>query len=107
ASHPDRIIAKQFKYYNTQQELKNAITGLIDFVKFTFTEEGIFLIEHTLLLPDVTKNTTDTGFLPICTDDCEECHTIDPYSYRVSIVLPGYTLRFSDPAFREYLENLI
>ncbi|MGS2764500.1 hypothetical protein [Sinomicrobium sp. M5D2P9] len=106
-SHPDRIIAKQFKYYNTQEEIRAAITDLIDFMKFTFTEEGMFLVEHVLLLPDVTKNTADAGFLPICTDDCEECHTIDPYSYRVSIVLPGYTLRFSEPNFREYLENLI
>lgn len=106
-SDPDRIIAKQFKYYDTQQEVKEAIIDLITFMKKTFTEEGIFLVEHTLLLPDVTKNTADADFLPICTDDCEECHTIDPYSYRVSIVLPGYTLRFSDPNFREYLENLI
>ncbi|MGS2739387.1 hypothetical protein [Sinomicrobium sp. M5D2P17] len=106
-SDPDRIIARQSKSYDTQEEVRDAITDLIDFMKFTFTEEGIFLVEHPLLLPDVTKNIADAGFLPICTDDCEECHTIDPYSYRVSIVLPGYTLRFSDPDFREYLENLV
>jgi hypothetical protein len=105
-SSSDYIIAKQFKYYEDTNELKEAILYLIDFMKNEFTEEGIFLVEHMLLRPDVTTNTTK-GFLPICADNCDDCGTIDPYSYRVSIVLPGFTYRFSNPDFRRYMEDVI
>ena len=105
-SSSDYIIAKQFKYYEDTNELKEAILYLINFMKNEFTEEGIFLVEHMLLRPDVTTNTTK-GFLPICADNCDDCGTIDPYSYRVSIVLPGFTYRFSNPDFRRYMEDVI
>ncbi|TCP24040.1 hypothetical protein EV195_107206 [Tenacibaculum skagerrakense] len=105
-SSSDYIIAKQFKYYEDTNELKEAILYLINFMKNEFTEEGIFLVEHMLLRPDVTTNTTK-GFLPICADNCDDCGTIDPYSYRVSIVLPGFTYRFSNPDFRRYIEDVI
>ena len=105
-SSTDYIIAKQFKYYEDINELKEAILYLINFMKNEFTEEGIFLVEHMLLRPDVTTNTTK-GFLPICADNCDDCGTIDPYSYRVSIVLPGFTYRFSNPDFRRYMEDVI
>ncbi|MFY7672184.1 hypothetical protein ACOSP6_13955 [Tenacibaculum sp. MEBiC06402] len=105
-SSSDYIIAKQFKYYEDTNELKEAILYLINFMKNEFTEEGIFLVEHMLLRPDVTTN-ADEGFLPICADNCDDCGTIDPYSYRVSIVLPGFTYRFSNPDFRRYMEDVI
>ena len=113
-------------------------------MKFKFTEEGIFLVEHILLLPEFPQEIEtieDTEipedvevpeegevleeeiseeeetpeeeelpkvpFLPICTDNCEDDCGIDPYSYRVSIVIPGYTYRFSNPDFRNFMENII
>lgn len=101
------IIAKQFKHYSTLEHLKEALLGLVSFFKYEFTEEGMFLVEHILLRPDVTDNTAKKdAFLPICVDECNGCD-IDPYSYRVSIVLPGYTYRFSNPDFRNYIENII
>lgn len=106
ADSTDFIIARQFKYYDTLDELKEGILNIIKFMKVEFTEEGIFLVEHMLLRPDVTTNTTKE-FLPICTDNCDDCGTIDPYSYRVSIVLPGFTYRFSNPDFRRYMEDII
>ncbi len=105
-SSSDYIIAKQFKYYEDPNDLKKAILYIISFMKREFTEEGIFLVEHMLLRPDVTTN-TNKGFLPICADNCDDCGTIDPYSYRVSIVLPGFTYRFSNPDFRRYMEDII
>jgi hypothetical protein len=106
ADSTDFIIARQFKYYNTLDELKEGILNIIKFMKVEFTEEGIFLVEHMLLRPDVTTNTTKE-FLPICADNCDDCGTIDPYSYRVSIVLPGFTYRFSNPDFGRYMEDII
>lgn len=124
-SSKDHIVAKQFKYYDTLTELKKAILDIIFFMKFKFTEEGIFLVEHILLRPEFPKEEeaveegeipeegeevieeSETPFLPICTDNCEDDCGIDPYSYRVSIVIPGYTYRFSNPDFRNYMENII
>lgn len=131
-SSKDYIIAKQYKYYDTVLEVKQAILDIISFMKFKFTEEGIFLVEHILLLPEFPQETDveedaeipeegevseeeipeeeeslEVPFLPICTDNCEDDCGIDPYSYRVSIVIPGYTYRFSNPDFRNFMENII
>ncbi len=103
------IIAKQFTYYDTIAEVKDAAINLITFLKQEFTEEGIFLVEHILLRPDITDTThkPTSLFLPICADDCNDCGSLDPYSYKVSIVLPGFTYRFFNPDFRRYMEDII
>lgn len=151
-SSVDYIIAKQYKYYSNLEDLKDAILASICFMKDQFSEEGIFLIEHILLRPEITECKTQepkleteiavenktlienriaveveevineitiidvetevvvqdkTKFLPICTDNCTDTCSIDPYSYKVSIVLPGYTFRFSNPDFRNYMETII
>lgn len=104
----DRIIAKRYTYYDTLQELKQSILDLIYFMKEVFTEEGMFIIEHMMLRPDVNLITVNPEtFLPICTDECKSCEPLDPYSYRISIVLPGYTLRFANTDFRNYMEKVI
>jgi uncharacterized protein YegP (UPF0339 family) len=108
ANSSDRIIARQYTYYETQEELKTALLEIIEFMTKEFSEEGMFLVEHILLRPDVTKtNVSQDVFMPICTDNCESCDPVDPYSYRISIVLPGWTYRFSNPDFRNFLEELI
>jgi hypothetical protein len=73
-----------------------------------FTEEGMFVVEHILLLPNETGfNIPLKQFMPICTDRCTSCEPVDPYSFRVTVVLPGWTYRFSNPDFRNFLEELI
>lgn len=104
----NRIIAKRYTYYDTLQEVKQSILDLIYFMKEVFTEEGMFIVEHMMLRPDVNLITVNPDtFLPICTDECKTCEPLDPYSYRVSIVLPGYTLRFANTDFRNYMEKVI
>lgn len=104
----DRIIAKRYTYYDTLEEVKQSILDLIYFMKEVFTEEGMFIVEHMMLRPDVSLTTVNPEtFLPICTDECKTCEPLDPYSYRVSIVLPGYTLRFANTDFRNYMEKVI
>ncbi len=103
-----RIIARQFSYYDTQEELKKAILDIIDFMTMLFSEEGIFLVEHILLRPEISETDTPLDeFLPICTDNCTSCQPVDPYSYRISVVLPGWTYRFANPDFRNFMEELI
>jgi len=104
----DRIIARQYLYYETQEELLKAILDLIKFLRTDFAEEGMFIVEHILLRPDVTeKEGLMDQFMPICTDGCESCEPIDPYSYRVTVVLPGWTYRFGNMDFRNFMEDLI
>lgn len=70
-------------------------------------EETIFVVEHLLLRPDVGP-TTALEWLPACTaPDGSYCAPLDPYSFRVSIVLPGYTARFQDVDYRRYAERML
>jgi len=102
-----RIIARQFTYENSATALRDAILELIKFFTTTFTEEGMFVVEHILLRPDVSRSDVMFNqFLPVCSDGCE-CQPLDPYSFRVTVVLPGWTYRFSDPDFRKFLEDMI
>ena len=103
----DYIIAKQYTYHDTIAQVKEAAINLITFLKQEFTEEGMFLVEHMLLRPDVTNGESGTHFFPICADDCNDCGSLDPYSYKVSIILPGFTYRFFNPDFRHYMEDII
>ncbi len=104
----DRIIARQFLYYDTQNELLKAILDLISFLRTDFAEEGMFIVEHILLRPDVTEEEgLMDQFMPVCTNGCNDCEPIDPYSYRVTIVLPGWTYRFGNMDFRNFMEELI
>lgn len=106
--NPNRIIARRFEYYNNLADLEKSILELIQFMKEDFTEEGMFLVEHMTLRPDVNLTTVNPDtFMPICADECDNCEPIDPYSYRVSVVLPGYTLRFANTDFRNYIEKII
>ena len=105
---PDHMLGYQYTYYNTVEELKAGILNTIDFIKQDFTEEGMFLVEHILLRPDITDDLIpEEAFMPICVDDCENGCGIDPYSFKVSIILPGFTYRFGNPDFRNFMENVI
>lgn len=106
--HKDRIIAKRYTYYSSLDKVKKSILDLIHFMKEVFTEEGLFIVEHMMLRPDVNLTIVNPEtFLPICTDECKSCEPLDPYSYRISIILPGYTLRFANIDFRNYIEKVI
>lgn len=106
---PAYVLAKQLIYFPTASDMEASLLETIRFMKYDFTEEGAFAVEHILLRPDISNlNTAPNLFLPICADNCQEsCCEIDPYSFRVSIVLPGFTQRFSDMHFRSFMEELI
>lgn len=104
----EQVLARQYIYYTTPEELETAILEIIEFMKFEFTEEGIYLVEHIILRPDVLDNDAPVEqFLPICKDDCDEICSLDPYSFKVSVVLPGFTQRFANQDFRLFMEELI
>ncbi|WP_430406435.1 hypothetical protein [Fluviicola sp.] len=109
STDPEYVLAKQLIYFSQEEDMEASLLETIRFMKYDFTEEGMFTVEHILLRPDSNEPDTPTYyFMPVCADDCKEsCCGIDPYSFRVSIVLPGYTQRFSDIHFRNFMEELI
>ncbi|MFK7785444.1 MAG: hypothetical protein AB8B56_10025 [Crocinitomicaceae bacterium] len=124
------IIGIFAEWDETIEELRDHLIDIIKYLKSGFNEEGLFLIEHVLMLPDVhtelhdsvvkkekdesEEDSDDEGdddcssaFLPVCIEDYDDCCSMDPYSFKVSVVLPGYTPRFSDPDFRNFMKQLI
>lgn len=119
---------KKTNPYSNPGDLKKGILAIVDYFKYEFTEEGMFLVEHLMLKP-VLKNyklmggigcmkvgktfkvmydleVTGASFMSSCGEDCET-DVFDPYSYRISVVLPGFAYRFQDPDFRRYAETVI
>jgi uncharacterized protein YegP (UPF0339 family) len=65
---------------------------------------GLYLIEHILLRP------RNNQFIPapVCLDkNCDFCGEQDPYSFRMSVVLPYWPEHFRSLAFRDYFEDII
>jgi len=108
ANDERHVIARRIPSFATQANAEAAIAKAVDFMNELNPNEGMYVIEHILLRPNVTKETMPKSyFLPICEDNCESCAGIDPYSFRVSIVLPGWTERYSNIDFRKFMEDLI
>jgi hypothetical protein len=104
---PGYILAVQQKFF-TFPNFKNALLVFRTFMAEQLDDEGMFLIENILLRPDFNEaEILNQPFLPFCKDDCASGNCLDPYSFRVTIVLPGNAFRFADRDFRDYLENLI
>jgi hypothetical protein len=66
-------------------------------------EEGFHVIEHVLLRP---RSTADPLMTPCFGDDGEICEA-DPYSFRVSVILPYWLHRFRDPERRAVVERTL
>ena len=70
------------------------------------SNEGLFIIEHILLRPlsqDLKKTLLDVCF----SEDCDTCGLEDPYSFRISIVLPYWPGRFINQDFRRHFEKTL
>ncbi|CTQ62739.1 hypothetical protein [Roseibium album] len=66
--------------------------------------EGMHLIEHILLRPRAPGD----ALMSVClSEDCQFCGEEDPYSFRVSIVLPYWPERFRNLHFRRFAERVI
>lgn len=103
--------------FTTQDDLLEAIQLAYDYLNSPagietypvapiYPEEGIFLVENILMLPEEPVNSQDS-FLPVCVDDCDDNCALDPYSFRVSVVLPGTTERFDNADYRNFMDKLI
>lgn len=71
----------------------------------TYTETfGLHIYEHNLLIhSDISKE----NFLRQYTDDSKTKYSNDPYSMKVTVVLPGWLNIVQNHQFREIIENAI
>lgn len=66
--------------------------------------EGMHLVEHILLRPFAEGD----ALMGVCLgEDCVFCGEQDPYSFRVSVVLPYWPERFRSAHFRALLERTL
>lgn len=99
-----QVVARRIEYFMSEEAREDAIQYLIDFLTERYSEEGLFVVEHLLLRPRDRQD----HFLPVCTEDsCTTCESVDPYSFRVSVVLPGYAPRFTNMVFRSFFERTL
>ncbi|MDF1695262.1 MAG: hypothetical protein P1U56_05495 [Saprospiraceae bacterium] len=103
------VVARHIQYYNDKSEAEATIKAYAKFIYENVTDEGMYLFENILLRPDRKNDLSATSkFIKICVDnDCTQCKPHDPYSFRLTIVLPGWTKRFSNTYFREFAEGVI
>lgn len=105
------IIGRQYNRYFTNQDNAQAeVQNVLDFIEEIQSDEGFYVIENILALPHHLQNIPNTlnQCLPLCVDEnCHSCGPLDPFSYQITIVFPGWTSRFSNIDFRNYMEALI
>lgn len=98
------VIARRIEYFASAEAMETAITALIAHLRDHYSGEGLYVIEHLLLLPEQPGD----PFMDICVDTaCTDCADLDPYSHRLTIVLPAYTGRFRDVDFRNFVEETL
>lgn len=107
-NHDKEEVARGEQIFSNKEDALKQAEYLAEYTYQRVTDEGIFLFEHILLRPDRDDEDADDKFMKICMDsECMQCKPNDPYSLRLTIILPGWTRRFSNLYFREYAEKVI
>jgi hypothetical protein len=96
--------------FNTELDAARSIRSLIDrYDEVLLTtepcnREGFHLIEHILLRPFDNKD----ELMEICLDPgCNSCGDEDPYSFRITVLLPYWPKKFRELRYRRHIENII
>lgn len=90
--------------FNKKAAASAALESFISEFNKECDSTGLHLIEHILLRP------RNGSFLlaPVCLDPaCDFCGEQDPYSFRMSVVLPYWPEHFRSLAFRSYFEEIL
>jgi hypothetical protein len=102
----DLDIVKYERIFNTPEEAEEFIPELHRVLNSVM--ENFYCIEHILLRPMLTENLNDEDLLTVClNDDCYSEANNDPYSFKATLVFPGWFGRFRNRYFRRYAETLI
>lgn len=109
----DIALAESGIIYPDVSSRDNAISEIAGKLATDCPGEGMHLVEHLLLRPRffppkiAGEDPEDTYKLfEVCLDDCSFCGEEDPYSFRLSLILPYWHERFESMEFRRYFETL-
>jgi len=98
-------VSQDFDSADARDKAKDALLRYVE-THYGRLREGMYLIENILLRPD--PNVPNDPFLPICVDpDSGDGADMDPYSYRIQIILPAGVGRFRGMDFRRFVEEVI
>ncbi len=107
----ERVVARRIEYFADPARMEAAIAETMEYLRVNYSEEGMYLVENILLRPDPEHEADGDGpdpLLPICPDAGHpDCGGLDPYSYRMHLILPAYGSRFQSMAFRRFAEEVI
>ncbi|MCB9746242.1 MAG: diguanylate cyclase [Alphaproteobacteria bacterium] len=117
---PDgEIIGRRIEYFKSKRALETAMLETREVISDRYSEEGMYLVEAIMLRPEMAagvppdllleSDQRDPSLhLPACPEaECEGCADLDPYSYRVHIILPAYAERFARPEFRGLVDRTL
>lgn len=101
----NKKIAKLDKKFSSEIEAFAYLTKMIKVLNIYY--ENFYCLEHILLRPFNNKSFKDEDLLTVCLqDDCDDEAGNDPYSFKATLVLPGYLSRFKSLVFRKYAEKV-
>ncbi len=93
-------LARSGADYANSAERDQAMARMLAF----FLGQRIFVMEHLLFRP----RHKEAKLLPICpAEETADCPCFDPYSFRISVILPYWPAPFTNMYFRRYLEKTI
>ena len=97
-------IARFEKKFDTPEEAYDFLEGMMKVLNLYY--ENFYCLEHILLRPFNNSTFSDDDLLSVClNDDCDDEAENDPYSFKATIILPGYLSRFKSLIFRKYAEK--
>ncbi|MGH2666762.1 hypothetical protein [Flavobacterium sp.] len=98
-------IARLDKKFTNEMEAYAYLQKMIKALNIYY--ENFYCLEHILLRPFKNSVFTDDDLLTVClNDECDDEANNDPYSFKATIVLPGYLSRFKSLIFRKYAEKI-
>lgn len=97
-------IAKLEKKFLNENEAYIYLQKMIKTINIYY--ENFYCLEHILLRPFNNSTFSDDNLLSVClNDNCGDEANNDPYSFKATIILPGYLSRFKSLIFRKYAEK--
>lgn len=99
----EHVLARSTAEFGSDFEARTALEDLRSIFAAAPPLERCFVVEHLLLRPK--PGTSE--LLPVCSDDEPECPGFDPYSFRVTVLLPAWPSRFDDMQLRRFAEDLV
>ncbi len=110
----NNVLAESGVIYPNADDRNNAITDISGKLAEDCPGEGMHLVEHLLLRPrfspkKISGETPEETYklFEVCLgDDCQFCGEEDPYSFRLSLILPYWHDRFESPEFRKFFDTI-